>query len=175
MIFLYILLAIVLLLALLNFIAPKGYRVERSIIIDKPVKVVFDYIKYLKNQDNWTPWSKKDPNSKREFSGTDGEIGFVSAWDGNKEVGSGEQEILNIIENERLETELRFFKPWKSVSEAYIYTEPAEGNQTKVIWGFTGRNKFPFHIMMLFMNMDKTVGKDFEEGLNNLEEVLKEK
>jgi len=27
-------------------------------------------------------------------------------------------------------------------------------------------------IFMLFMNMDKTVGKDFEEGLDSLKQIL---
>jgi hypothetical protein len=43
-----------------------------------------------------------------------------------------------------------------------------------VTWGFSGKNKFPFSIMMLFMNMDKAVGKDFEEGLDNLKSILEE-
>jgi hypothetical protein len=44
--------------------------------------------------------------------------------------------------------------------------------QTNVTWGFSGRNKFPFSIFMLFMNMDKAVGKDFEEGLKSLKQQL---
>ena len=45
-------------------------------------------------------------------------------------------------------------------------------NLTQVIWGFSGKNKFPISIMMLFMNMDKAVGKDFEYGLNKLKGIL---
>ena len=47
-------------------------------------------------------------------------LGFVSKWEGNKDVGSGEQEIKKIIHNESIESELRFLKPWKSQSDAYI-------------------------------------------------------
>jgi len=89
-------------------------------------------------------------------------------------VGSGEQEIKNIVENEKIETELRFFKPWKSISQAYIITEDAGNNSTKVIWGFRGVSKPPMNIMMLFMNMDKAVGKDFEEGLAKLKTILEQ-
>ncbi|MEP0131944.1 MAG: hypothetical protein ABJJ25_02900 [Eudoraea sp.] len=45
-------------------------------------------------------------------------------------------------------------------------------NETEVSWGFSGKNKFPVSIMILFMNMDKTVGKDFEEGLVSLKDIL---
>jgi hypothetical protein len=169
---LYIVLGLVLLIVILAFIAPKSYDVNRSITINQPLSKVFDYLKYLKNQDEWSPWSKRDPNMKKEFVGTDGEVGAISKWDGNKEVGMGEQELKRIVENEVIESELRFLKPWKSVSDAYLKVKESNDGQTQVIWGFSGRNKFPMSIMMLFMNMDKAVGKDFEEGLGSLKELM---
>ena len=168
---LYILLAIVLLIILLAIIAPKNYDVSRTITIQKALPEVFLYLKSLKNQDNWSPWAEKDPNMNKTFSGTDGEVGFISAWEGNKEVGSGEQEITGIIENKVVNSQLRFLKPFKSTSDAYLKVEK-EGEGTRVIWGFSGKNKFPISIMMLFMNMDKAIGKDFEYGLNKLKGIL---
>ena len=168
---LYVLLAIVALFVILGLIAPKNYEVNREIVINKPLAEVFTYLKSLKNQDNWSPWAAKDPNMKKTFTGKDGEVGCVSAWEGNKDVGSGEQELMNIIENVVIESQLRFLKPFKSTSDAYLRVNKVE-NGTKVIWGFTGINKFPISIMMLFMNMDKTVGKDFEEGLDKLKKIL---
>jgi len=168
---LYVLLGFVLLIIILGMIAPKSYEVNRSIIINKPLSEVFSYLKSLKNQDNWSPWAQKDPDMKKTFIGTDGEVGCISAWEGNKQVGSGEQEITNIIENEVIESELRFLKPFKSSSDAYLKVNELDTG-TKVIWGFSGKNKFPISIMMLFMNMDKSVGKDFEEGLGNLKNIL---
>jgi len=172
---LYIILPIVVIVLILGLIAPKRYEVNRSIIINKPLAEVFNYLKYVKNQDDWSPWKKKDPDMKQTFEGTDGEVGFISKWAGNKDVGEGEQEIKRIVENERVETELRFLKPWKSQSDAYIRVVGLEPKQTNVTWGFSGKNKFPFSIFMLFMNMDKAVGKDFEEGLNNLKNQLENK
>jgi len=98
MIFLYIIGAIVLLILVLGLLAPKGYN-------------VFNYVKYIKNQDHWSPWKSRDPEMKQSFIGEDGTVGFVSKWKGNKEVGTGEQEIKGIVENERIDSELRFFKP----------------------------------------------------------------
>ncbi|AEM69099.1 Polyketide cyclase/dehydrase [Allomuricauda ruestringensis DSM 13258] len=172
MIVLYIILGIVLLIIILAAIAPKNYNVSRSIEISKPKSVVFDYLKSLKRQGEWSPWDKRDPNMKKEFTGTDGEVGAINYWKGNKEVGEGEQEITKIVEGERIESELRFLKPFKSTSDAYIVTKELDKNSTKVVWGFSGKNKFPMSIMMLFMNMDKAVGKDFEEGLASLKEIL---
>ena len=171
MIVLYPLGGLVALIALLALIAPKSYHVERSIVIKKSKDEVFGYLKFVKNQDHWSPWKAKDPNMKQEFVGEDGTVGFVSKWEGNKDVGVGEQEINKIDEGNRLDTELRFLKPWKSQSDAYIQTDEHEGG-TKVSWGFTGNNPVPMNIMMLFFNFDKAVGKDFEEGLSKLKSIL---
>ncbi|MEK6155646.1 SRPBCC family protein [Flavobacteriaceae bacterium 3-367] len=174
MILLYIVAGIAVLVFILAMIAPKTYDVFRTIEIARPKAVVFEYLKYLKNQQQWSPWEKKDPNMEKKFTGTDGEVGAVSYWNGNKDVGEGEQEITKIVDGKRVEGELRFLKPWKSTSDCYMEVDEVSDGKTKVTWGFSGKNKFPVSIMMLFMNMDKAVGKDFEEGLQSLK-ILMEK
>jgi len=171
-IFLYVLGGIITLLVILALIAPKKYEVNRSIIINTPIAETFQYLKLIKNQDYWSPWKKKDPNMTQTYEGTDGEVGFVSKWKGNKDVGEGEQEILSIVENETIDTQLRFFKPWKSESIGFFVVDKMEDNQTLVTWGFTGNNPIPFNIFMLFFNFEKAVGKDFEEGLASLKQIL---
>ncbi len=168
----YIILGIVLLILILAMISPKNYNVSRSIEINRPKDEVFAHLKSLKRQNDWSPWAKRDPNMQQKFTGTDGEVGAINYWNGNKQVGEGEQEITKIVEGERVESELRFLKPFKSTSDAYLVTESVGNDKTKVVWGFSGQNKFPMNIMMLFMNMDKAVGKDFEEGLVNLKAIL---
>nr|WP_299521271.1 SRPBCC family protein [Winogradskyella sp.] len=172
MIALYVVLGIIAIIVFLALVAPKSYNVSRSITIDKPITEVFNYLKHIKNQDEWSPWKKKDPNMKQEHVGTDGEVGFIAKWEGNKEVGTGEQEIVSITENESINSQLHFYKPWKSQSDAYITTREIDANSTEVVWGFSGVNKPPSNIFFLFFNMDKTVGKDFEEGLHDLKQIL---
>lgn len=173
MILVYIIAGILVLIIVLAAIAPKAYDVHRSIVINRPLSDVFEYIKYVKNQNYWGPWNSRDPEMKQSFRGEDGTVGFVSAWESDhKQVGSGEQEIIQVVENESMESELRFLKPMKSVSKGYIRTSAEGDGKTKVVWGFYGENKFPMSIMMLFFNMDKAVGKDFEEGLDKLKEIL---
>ncbi len=172
---LYVVVAIIAIILLLALAAPKMYNVSRSIIINQPVSEVFNYLKHIKNQDEWSPWKKKDPLMKQEHIGVDGEVGFIAKWEGNKDVGTGEQEIVKITKNESIESQLRFYKPWKSQSDAYLRTKAIDNNSTKVVWGFSGVNKPPSNIFFLFFNMDKTVGKDFEEGLNDLKQLLESK
>ncbi len=171
-ILLYILLGIVGLIIVLAIIAPKSYDVSRSTVISRPKSEVFDYLRSLQKMDEWSPWAKKDPNMEKKFTGIEGEVGSMSYWNGNKEVGEGEQEIKNIIDGTRIESELRFLKPWKSTSDCYMDVDDEGDGKTKVTWGFSGKNKFPMSIFALFMSMDKMVGKDFEEGMQNLKSVL---
>jgi len=172
MIFVYIILGIVVLFILLALIAPKKLEVKRDIDINCSKEKAFGYLKFVKNQNEWSPWKKKDPSMKQEFEGIDGTVGFISKWEGNKQVGTGEQEIKEIIEETQINTELRFLKPWKSVSDAYLIVDGKGDNQCNVTWGFKGRNKIPINVLMLFMNMDKVMGKDFNEGLESLKELL---
>lgn len=171
-ILLYIIIGIIVLIAVLALMAPKKYDISRSIEISNPKAEVFNTIKYLKKQQEWSPWDKKDPNMEKKFTGIDGEVGAISYWNGNKDVGKGEQEITKIIEGERVETELRFIKPFRSTSDCYLDLVESGNGKTKVTWGFKGENKFPMSVAMLFMSMDKAVGKDFEEGLRNLKNIM---
>ena len=159
--------------AILAGVAKKEYSVQRQIEINKPHTEVFSYLKFLKNQDNFSVWAARDPNMKKEFRGTDGTIGFVSAWDStNEEVGKGEQEIKKITENERIDLELRFLKPFESTEQAYFTTEATSENSTVVTWGFNGKMPYPMNLMLLFMDFDAMLGKDFDSGLSKLKAIL---
>ena len=151
----------------------KDYSVERTISINLPRQVVFDYVKYLKNQDKYSIWSKIDPQMKKEYRGADATVGFVSAWDSPvKEAGKGEQEIIKITDGERIDYVLRFLKPMKSTDNAYLELKSDGESATRVTWGFFGKMKYPMNLMLLFMNMDSMLGKDLEGGLRNLKAEL---
>jgi hypothetical protein len=162
-----IIIAVPLLIALF---VEKEYSVEREITIKKPKSQVFNYVKHLRNQDNYSKWVRMDPNMKKNFRGTDGTVGFVYSWDGNKDAGKGTQEIKNIIEGERVDVEIRFIKPFEAVATAPIITEPVADNQTKVKWALKGKSNYPMNIMNLFM--DNMLGKDLESSLATLKDIL---
>ncbi len=160
-------------LAAAVFLTPTDCRVEREITIDRPKDDVFAYAKMVKNQNVWGPWYKRDPAMKQEFVGTDGTPGFVSRWASqDPEVGSGEQEIKNVVDGERLETELRFKEPFESKADTYLTTDAVGEGQTKVKWGFATEMPRPMNLMLLVIDMDQAIGKDFEEGLASLKAEL---
>jgi hypothetical protein len=165
-------LAIIVIALIAALFVKKEYSVEREVVINKPKKEVFDYIKYVKNQDHFSKWNQMDPNMKKSYQGTDGTVGFIYAWDSDKEAGKGEQEIKNITEGERVDFELRFEKPMESTAPAYLITEQMTENQTRVKWGFKGTMPYPMNLMLVVMNFDEMIGNDLQTGLNNLKNVL---
>lgn len=158
--------------AVLAMIAPTDLHVERDVVISRPVDVVFEDLKFVKNHDSWSPWVKKDPNLKQSYRGEDGTVGFVSAWSGNDEVGVGEQEITQIAEGERIDYELRFKEPMEDTCSAYLVTEAMGDSQTRVKWGMQGKNPFPGNVVCYVLNMREVLAGQFDEGLSALKARL---
>jgi uncharacterized protein YndB with AHSA1/START domain len=168
-----ILAGIIVLLLVLALIAPKAYTIQRSIVINKPVHRVFEYVKYLRNQDNYSKWVMTDPNKRMTYRGTDGTVGYASAWDSDvKQAGKGEQTIEKIIEDERIDIRVVFIKPFAGVADTYIATQAVTDNATAVKWSFNGKMAYPMNLMLLFINMDKMLGADMDESLGNLKRIL---
>lgn len=163
------LLGIIALLLIVALFMPKEYAVEREVTINKPVDSVFKYVKYLKNQNEFSVWANIDPNMKSTFTGTDGAVGAISAWESKvKEVGIGEQEITKINEGKRLDFEIRFKEPMNDTAMGFMSTEMVSENQTKVKWGINGIIPYPINLMLPFMKMDQMIGNDLQKGLENL-------
>ena len=169
---LIIIAALIILLLLIALISKKGYTIQRDIIINRPQQEVFNYLKLLKNQDHYSKFTMMDPNMKKEFSGTDGTVGFVYGWEGNKKAGKGEQEIMKIKEGEGLDVEVRFIKPFEGIAQMPFTTTAISGNQTKVSWGMISAMKYPMNIMLLFIKIEEMLGKDLEISLSNLKTIL---
>lgn len=169
---LYVFLGLIGIFLIAGLVMPKTCAVEKEIVIDASNSEVYEYVESLENQNNWSVWAKLDPNMKHTYSGTDRTVGFTHRWEGNDEVGKGEQEITRIVEGARIETELRFLEPMEATNAAYISTESIAGNKTRVKWGFTGEIPYPMNALMPLMNIEESVGKDFGQGLSNLKQLL---
>lgn len=170
---LIILLAFIAVILLAAIFIKKEYSTSRSVVINKPLKEVFGYVKLLKNQNEYSKWASMDPNMEKMYTGTDGTVGFISAWKSQqKEVGSGEQEITAILEGKRIDYDLRFKEPIESNAKTYFTTEALNENQTKVTWGFSGKMIYPLNFIRVFMNMEEMIGADFQTGLNNMKGII---
>lgn len=165
--------ALVVIVVVLGLIAPKDYTITRSIVINAPERVVYNNISRFENFNKWEPWGKYDEGKTVvTMEGTDGTVGAKRSWKGPK-TGTGSMTIAELQENKSVTWDLAFLEPFETHNTVMVSVSPVEGGQ-KVDWKMDGNMPFPFNAMGLFMNMDKTMGKDFEDGLNSLK-TLSEK
>ena len=149
---------------------PADYRVTRTATIAAPPAVVFAQVDDLRKWEAWSPWAKMDPAMKVTYTGPAAGVGAVSGWAGNSEVGEGRMTITESRPSELIRFHLEFIKPMAGTSASEFTFKP-EGNQTVVTWTMTGKNNFIGKAFCLFMNMDKMVGGQFEQGLARLKSV----
>jgi hypothetical protein len=161
---------IIALLLIIALFMKREHYVNREIVINAPRQKVFNYLKLLKNQDEFNKNAMAAPDRKREFKGTDGTVGYIYAWSGDKNAGVGEKEIKNIIEGKRIETEIRFVKPMTTSANIIMETESLSDDQTKVSWSNAGTLKYPINIMIPMM--EKHVAKDMDISLSTLKNML---
>ncbi len=165
-----IVLSIIVLVAALLIYAttkPNTFRVQRTTSINAMPDKVFALINDLHAWASWSPWEKKDPAMKKTHSGAEQGKGAVLEWDGNNNVGTGRMEVLESVPASKIVIKLDFLKPFEAHNQAEFTLTP-NANSTQVTWAMHGPQPFMMKVMDIVMNMDKMVGKDFEEGLANL-------
>lgn len=165
------LIAIVLILAAMR---PDTFRVQRSIDINAPADKIFPLINDYKNWGSWSPYEHVDPNMQRTFSGALSGKGSIYEWRGNKNIGHGRMEILDAAPPSKVVIKLDFFSPFEAHNMAEFTMQPKGGATkvtTNVTWAMHGPVPFMAKIMHMFMNMDRMVGGQFQQGLVSMKAV----
>lgn len=170
MIVVYVLIFLIGILLIVAYFMKRNHYVQREIIINAPRQKVFDFLRFLKNQEQFNKWAKAGGNRQEKFTGEDGTVGFIYAWSGDKSAGEGEKEIMKIVNGERIETEIRFIKPMKISAFVIMETHAVSENQTKVNMINGGNLNFPFNIMIPIA--EKNFGKDMDASLVSLKKIL---
>lgn len=159
----------VVLVALCGFIAtrPSSFTIQRTATLKASPDVAFALVNDFHHWSEWSPWDKLDPNQKRTFEGSAAGSGAIYGWSGNDQVGEGRMTIEESKANELVRIKLEFLKPFQATnSTTFAFSPAAEG--VSVTWKMEGQNGFMAKAMSLFMDMDKMIGKDFENGLANM-------
>jgi hypothetical protein len=161
---------IIALLLIIAFFMNRRHYVKREIVINAPRQKVFDYLKLLKNQDEFNKHAMAEPDRERAFRGTDGTVGYVYAWSGDKDAGEGEKEIKNIVEGKRIEIEIRFVKPMAATASIIMEMDSLPDDHTKVGWSNAGTLKYPLNLLIPMLQ--KHVAKDMDSSLLTLKNIL---
>jgi hypothetical protein len=150
---------------------PSGYAIARTKTMAAAPTVVFAQVNDLHKWETWSPWAKLDPAAKSSFEGPQEGTGAVMRWAGNDKVGEGSMTIIESKPAELVRIRLDFLKPMAGTSESQL-TFAKEGDGTTVTWTMTGKNDFVGKAICLFMNMDRMLGSQFDQGLTNLKGVV---
>lgn len=159
------------LILIIAAILPKKSIITQSIEIHCDTNKAFEYVKHSNNQHHYNKWVMADPNAEFKTSGVDGQVGSILYWNSqHSNVGEGEQEILELIENQNIKIEIRFKRPFSGTSYQNIYFKELSNQTTQIEMTFESTSKYPYNLLSALMA--NVLKKDMGITLNNLKVVL---
>lgn len=152
---------------------PEDYLIKRNILINAKPEAVFPFLVSMKNADTWMPWKEQDPQVINSYSGPEEGIGAISSWDSPGQMGTGKAEVVGVIPNQSVKTKITYTKPMEMSQDSEFILAP-NSDSTQVTWTVSGKQPFIARLMctLMFMNMDKYIGRMFEIGLNKLKLIV---
>jgi hypothetical protein len=171
--FLFFILAVFIVTAILSFMLATSQKIERSIVISTPAATIYDQLVKLDNFHQFSVWSQQDSSAVYTLKGTDGTVGASTSWKGSPEIsGEGTIEIKALEPNRKVVHQLHFTQPKKGNAVSTFGLLETNIATTTVTWTFEMATPRPWNIFNLFFSLDKQMGKDFEDGLANLKVAL---
>lgn len=146
------------------------FRYVRSGLISAPPTVIFPYLSNFRLGAEWSPYESRDPAMKRVFKGTEGAVGSMMEFDGNSDVGAGSLEITALTPGQKVELRQLMTRP-VAADNKIVYSLTPEGNQTRFSWEMSGDGGFFTKLIGVFIDCEKMVAGDFENGIQKLKEL----
>jgi len=140
-------------------------------VIEAPADSVFARLVDFRAWKEWSPWARLDPDAKESFEGPESGVGSSFAWSGNRKVGAGKMTIMECVKDELLRLKLDFERPMRGTRAASFELTP-EGDATRLTRTMKGQNDFQAKLFSLFVDLDRLIGGDFENGLANLKALV---
>lgn len=149
---------------------PDQFRFARTARIAATPERLFPLINDLKVMNSWNPFALRETAGKGTYSGPQSGKGATHEFAGPKS-GTGSIEIVDAVPSSKVVMRLVMTKPMKADNTVEFTLEPS-GAATDVTWAMSGRQPLLAKVMTLFIDCDKMVGKDFDEGLANLKRIV---
>ncbi len=141
-------------------------KIKRSVEIDTPVEKVFSIIDDFNHWTIWSPWLILEPEASTKVS----EGNKFYEWEGRRS-GTGNMRIISQKENEYINIDLAFLKPWKTKSKVRFEFN-STGVKTNVTWFM--EMKMPFFFFFIKRMMEAYIGMDYERGLRLLKDYAED-
>jgi effector-binding domain-containing protein len=167
--FLYIILALVIIVLLAGLFLPKEAYMDSSVSINAPDEIVFAQINDLKNWKVWSPWEAADSTMEVSYGSETVGKGASYSWTG-KHSGEGRLVITESVPVSKVAIELDFGEQGRADS---YWTIESEGKLTNLTWFFENNNLsyFERYFMVLFR---KNMINTFNTGLTKIKEIAED-
>lgn len=165
---------LVIVLAVVVFVLTlKGEgHMERSITINAPVEKVFMVVSNFEYNKDWSPWYKLDPDTKYEYTENKSGVGAKYSWDSeDPNVMTGEQEIIEVKENELVNTRMAFGDMTGTYYASFIL-KPNEDSTTELTWTYDGKADAMGEKFFIDYLAESFLGSQYEQGLTDLKTFI---
>jgi hypothetical protein len=166
----YLLIALIAVVGTIVFIAsrrPDEFYAARSLKIAAPAPRLHGLINDLKKMNTWNPYALRDCGGVAEYSGPDAGPGAKFRFAGKSGTGS-----ITVTDSTPsvIGMRLHMTKPLAGDNRVEFTLKPA-GDATEVTWAMKGIASLPGKIFSLFIDCERMMAKDFDEGLANLKAI----
>lgn len=160
------------------YIATKDgeFQVEQKEMMMVPQEVVFNEVNEFTSWKKWEPWSQEAEDMIINYGEKTSGEGASYSWS-SEEMGEGEIITEKSNPHTSIDQKITFKTPFgESTSDVY-WEFNKQGDSTMVTWGMKGEQSFMEKAAFIFQDESITemMQPMFKKGLNNLEEVLREK
>ena len=169
----YILLAIAAVVAAILIYAamkPNTFGISRSADIQAPPSRIFPFVNDLADHEKWSPFAR-DPKVNNRIGNPSSGTGARVDFDGSC---AGTLSVTDSRPASKVVMRLQMTKPmW--CDNRFEFDFVPQGSSTNVTWAMSGRQPYLGKLMSVFVNCDKMVGKQFEQGLADLKKLAEQK
>lgn len=167
-----ILFGLIVSLAIMMLLAKKSYTFEKSILIDSSTSSVYNYIKFLKNQEQYHDWFSMDEEKMLDYQGEDGVVGAKCNWiSTNRDVGVGVQEIIKLNYPNAVKTSMVVENPIIAFANHDMNIEQKDG-KSKLTYLVQIHFRFPYNIRMFFMDFENEIDLSMTQSLKNIRSAV---
>lgn len=149
---------------------PGTFSISRSATIQAPPSRIFPLVNDLADHAKWSPFAQ-DPKTKNVVGTPSSGTGARVDFDGKCR---GAISITDSKPDSKIALRLQMTKPMPC-DNRIEFTFVPQGASTNVTWAMSGPQPYLGKLMNVFINCDKMVGKQFEQGLAELKRLAEQK
>lgn len=150
--------------------ATKPYEITASVMVKASQKQVFEYMRDLKNFDDWNPFAAMAKNMTMQLSEVTDQVGATYTYS-DKRMGSGEMTILTLHPDTLIRLQMKFMMPNEEIADIRWSLSSTDG-ETRVTWAMNGERDAKARFMNAIFQFDKMMVKNFTDGLAALKAKL---